>query len=123
MEKPFEHSSNFWIYYLSFLSFSFSLFLGIIINDQDVRYFLYTRFPYNMQIFDDVCNYINKKWQYIEQNFLFFLKKGEMVTPDEFNKNVKKIKNVLFKTEKRKEEEKQQLIILNKEAQSNNHIF
>lgn len=116
MSKPYTQTQNFWIFYNSFLSFTLAFCFGFILYDNDLRYVLYTRFPYNMKKLDDFCIWINEKVDHVEKNYLFFLRNKEMMSPEGYNKNMKKIKNAIFKTKEKEEESKEKHQDLVKEA-------
>lgn len=69
-----------------------------------------------MKCLDDFCLWAKNKSDFIEKKYFFFLGKEEMNTPEGFNKNMKKIKNLLFKIDEKEQIAKEKFEILKKEV-------
>ena len=72
----------------------------------------------NMKRLDACCKWVNEKINYMDKNYLFFMSGQEMTTPEGYNKNMKKIKNILFKVDEKKKESQVKHEILKQEAKS-----
>lgn len=69
-----------------------------------------------MKKLDEFCFWINEKLDFFDQKYLFFLKEQELLTPEGYNKNMRIIKEKIFKTEEKEKEIQKKHKILVSEA-------
>ena len=69
-----------------------------------------------MKKLDEFCSWINEKVDFFDKKYLFFLKEEELRTPEGYNKNIRIIKEKIFKTEEKEKEIQKKHKILVSEA-------